>query len=328
MSKNEGRASLATGPPPSTKPGTLRVGTAGFSYPDWIGPVFPRGGGGGAAALTALSRWVDLLEVNVSHYKIPDPDLATSWLHATASRAGFRFAAKIFRGYTHGPLAPTVAEHRAQRRFLDALAADGRLEAVLAQFPPSLRASERALAYVRRLVGHFDGLRLAVEFRDASWDRDDVFATLESDGVTCVIADLLPGRHAIAPRVPSAPASGSLAPLAYVRLHGRSAAWYQPGVGRDRRYDYLYGRDELRAWADRIATLRERAATVLVVANNHFGGQAVANALELKAIVGAGPVEGPASLLATFPRLADVVTPDACPGPVDPLDGGWFNPAP
>jgi uncharacterized protein YecE (DUF72 family) len=327
MPKSEGRASLATGSPPSTKPGTLRIGTAGFSYPDWIGPVFPRGGGSGPLALTALSRWVDLLEVNVSHYKIPDPDLATSWLQATASRAGFRFAAKIFRGYTHGPSAPTVAEHRAQRRFLDALAADGRLEAVLAQFPPSLKASERALAYVRRLVGHFEGHRLAVEFRDASWDRDDVFDALAADGVTCVIADLLPGRHAIAPRLlPTA--LGASAPLAYVRLHGRSAAWYQPGIGRDRRYDYLYSRDELAAWADRIATLREHAATVLVVANNHFGGQAVANALELKAIVGGGPVEGPSSVIAAFPRLADVVVPEACPGPVDPPDGGWFNPTP
>src|SRR5207245_759961 len=132
---------------------------------------------------------------------------------------------------THGGPAPSVAEHAAMRAFLSALAADGRLDAVLAQFPPSFRFGERTLAYARRLARHFEGFHLAVEFRDASWDRDDVRAALHDDGIASVVADLPRGPQAIPLR---AVLPG---PLAYVRLHGRSAAWYEPGVGRDRRYD-------------------------------------------------------------------------------------------
>lgn len=312
-----GRDSLAGSPPPSTKPG-IAVGTAGFSYPDWIGPVYPRGTAG-ARALPMLARWVDLLEVNVSHYRIPPPATARGWLAATADRPAFRFTAKLWRGYTHGPPAPTRADHAAQRAFLDALAEDGRLDAVLAQFPPSFRAGPRERAYVARLAGHVAGHRLAVEFRHASWDTDDVRASLSDAGVAWVVGDWTPGPGWIEPR------DLVTAPLAYVRLHGRNPAWYRRGVGRDTRYDYLYGPEELAAWHDRVRRLRAVAASVVVVANNHFGGQAVANALELRALLAGQRVPGPASLVAAFPRLADRVDPEPPLARVDPADGGWFN---
>ncbi len=312
-----GRDSLAGSPPPSTKPG-IAVGTAGFSYPDWIGPVYPRGLAA-ADALPLLARWVDLLEVNVSHYRIPPPATARAWLAATADRPGFRFTAKLWRGYTHGPPAPTRADHAAQRAFLDVLAEDGRLDAVLAQFPPTFRAGPRERAYVARLAGHVAGHRLAVEFRHASWDTDDVRASLSDAGAAWVVGDWTPGPGWIEPR------DVVTAPLAYVRLHGRNAAWYRRGVGRDTRYDYLYGPEELAAWHDRVRRLRSAAASVVVVANNHFGGQAVANALELRSMLAGGRVPGPAALVAAFPRLADRVDPEPPPARVDPADGGWFN---
>lgn len=320
MTGDDGRTSVAGGPPPSTKPGTLHVGTAGFSYPDWAGPVFGGRPGSGPDALATLSRWVDLLEVNVSHYRVPSPQTAEAWLRATRERPGFRFTAKLHRAYTHGPDAPTRAEHRAMRAFLDALGADGRLVGALAQFPPTFHHSPRTLAYVRRLVEHFAGVPLAVEVRDASWDRAEVFDALAAAGATWVVADWTPGPGWIEARTVASPRLG------YVRLHGRNPAWYQRGVGRDRRYDHLYPRADLEAFAARVAALRALAASVVVVANNHFGGQAVANALELKAIVEGAPVPGPASLVEAFPSLADVVRPEAPGGTVGPPAGGWFNP--
>jgi uncharacterized protein YecE (DUF72 family) len=312
-----GRDSLAGSPPPSTKPG-IAVGTAGFSYPDWIGPVYARGTIG-VRALSSLARWVDLLEVNVSHYRIPSPATARAWRAATADRPAFRFTAKLWRGYTHGPPAPSRADHAAQRAFFDAMAEDGRLDAVLAQFPPSFRAGPRERAYVARLAGHVAGHRLAVEFRDASWDTDEVRAELSAAGTAWVVGDWTPGPGWIEPRALAS------APLAYVRLHGRNPAWYRRGVGRDVRYDYSYGPEELAAWAERVRRLRAVAASVVVVANNHFGGQAVANALELRALLGGAPVPGPASLVAAFPRLAGRVVPEAPSARMDPADGGWFN---
>jgi uncharacterized protein YecE (DUF72 family) len=99
------------------------------------------------------------------------------------------------------------------------------------------------------------------------------------------------------------------APHAYVRHHGRSPAWYEPGVGRDRRYDHLYEAQELLPWVDRIQRLRERADRVVVVANNHYAGKALANALEIKAAVEGAPVAVPPPLLSAYPRLAAIARP-------------------
>ncbi len=320
-----GSESLAAAPRASTKPGTLLVGTAGFHYPDWIGPVFPPGTGRGGRphALSLLARWVDLLEVNVSFYRIPSPETAAGWLAHTASRPGFRFTAKLWRGFTHGPERATRGDLGAYLRFLRALEADGRLDAVLVQLPPSFRATSRTEAYVRRLRVHLEGRPLAVEARDVSWDRPEVRASLTEAGIAWVGADLPPGPRSVPP------GDHVTAPLAYLRLHGRSAAWYVPRVGRDRRYDHLYGPEEVKAFAARIAALRARAERVVVVANNHPSGKALVNAIELRAASGAVEVLAPPSLVAAFPRLAavarqDPLDPRAVPR-VDEGDPGCFN---
>jgi uncharacterized protein YecE (DUF72 family) len=254
----------------------------------------------GPEALAFLSRHVDLLEVNVSHYRIPAPSTAASWLRATAARPGFRFTAKLWKGYTHGPETPTKADHEAMLAFLAALAADGRMLGVLAQFPPSFRASARTEAYVHRLAGHVAPHALAFEPRDASWDRDDVRAGLAERGIAWVVADLPPLPRALPPR------PHATAPLAYVRFHGLNPAWGEPGSSRDRRYDWLYSPEELAPWLERIASLRRRAEQVVVVLNNHYSGKALVNALEIKAATEGARVPVPASLLEAYPRLASV----------------------
>ena len=95
--------------------------------------------------------------------------------------------------------------------------------------------------------------------------------------------------------------------IGYLRLHGRNTAnWFAKGVGRDDRYDYLYTPgeiDELVEKAQRIA--REHDETY-VITNNHFEGQAVANALEIRArLEGTSPL-APPQLVERYPRLRDV----------------------
>ena len=72
------------------------------------------------------------------------------------------------------------------------------------------------------------------------------------------------------------------------------------------RYDYLYGEDELREWVERLLAERSASGATFVIANNHHDGQAVANALELKAALQGSPVDVPDTVLATFPRLARI----------------------
>jgi uncharacterized protein YecE (DUF72 family) len=98
----------------------------------------------------------------------------------------------------------------------------------------------------------------------------------------------------------------SLGPIGYLRVHGRNqAAWFDPRADRDQKYDYLYGADEVAELAERARRLAGGRDETYVITNNHFGGQALANALELRALLGGGPVAAPADLVRSFPHLRD-----------------------
>jgi uncharacterized protein YecE (DUF72 family) len=107
------------------------------------------------------------------------------------------------------------------------------------------------------------------------------------------------------------------APVAYVRVHGRNwRDWFRKGAGRDARYDYLYSARELEPWVRRIREMSAspRAPDVYVVTNNHFRGQAVANAKMLEAMAGRRPVAAPATLVAAYPEALHPFARPAPPG--------------
>jgi len=72
---------------------------------------------------------------------------------------------------------------------------------------------------------------------------------------------------------------------AYVRLHGRNAAkWWQHEHAWER-YNYRYSIEELTPWARRVRDLEDEVGTVYVFANNHWQGQAVDTARQLKLLL-------------------------------------------
>jgi uncharacterized protein YecE (DUF72 family) len=50
----------------------IRVGTSGFSYPDWVGPFYPPGTRP-PAMLPWYARHFDALEINFTYYRLPAP---------------------------------------------------------------------------------------------------------------------------------------------------------------------------------------------------------------------------------------------------------------
>ena len=99
---------------------------------------------------------------------------------------------------------------------------------------------------------------------------------------------------------------------AYFRLHGRNhAEWFKPGTDRDKRYDYLYTRDELVEWVERIKRLAESVNRIHVVLNNHFRGQAVANALVINAMISGQKTRAPRGIIQTYPHLSDFLNVDS-----------------
>jgi len=278
----------------------IRVGTAGWSYEDWKGIVYPARPPRGFDRLGQMAALFDTNEINSTFYRIPDARQTADWARRVAGNPRFRFTAKLYRGFTH-ERAARDPEERAFRDAMEPLAAQGRLGAVLIQFPFSFHDTAETRATLRRHLGRFASLPLAVEFRHASWDREDTGHLLSEHGAAFVNIDqpMLPDNLGVTNRVTG--------PLAYYRFHGRNAEkWFGETTNEDR-YHYLYRASELGPWVERIRQSAARSVLkggVYAILNNHFRGQAVANALMLqKELTGEGR-RVPATLLETYPQLA------------------------
>jgi uncharacterized protein YecE (DUF72 family) len=112
------------------------------------------------------------------------------------------------------------------------------------------------------------------------------------------------------------PNSVTTANIGYIRLHGRNYKnWFRDKAPRDERYNYLYSLDELEPWVSRIKSVTSKTRVTYVVTNNHFRGQAVVNALEIKATLEGKRVAAPQPLLKLYPRLAESAFPDESSNP-------------
>jgi uncharacterized protein YecE (DUF72 family) len=287
----------------------ILIGTAGFSYKDWEGIVYPRKTRGSPHPIESIARYFDLVEINTSFYGHIKPAMGKQWTSAAAAvNPNFVFTAKLNRAFTHSPVAvveatsaatmrPTDEDEQLAKEGLDAIAGEGKLGALLAQFPVSFKNDEANREYLDTLLHRFGEYPLAVEVRHQSWNNDETLRDFTHKGVAfCNIDQPMLGRSL-------GPTEHVTSAIAYVRLHGRRYdQWFTAQRPHDR-YDYLYTHDELEGWKSRIERLAEKAGKTFVVANNHFKGKAAANALELKHMLSGRPVQAPETLVRTYPEL-------------------------
>lgn len=276
----------------------IRFGPAGWSYRDWQGIVYPASQRKGFDPLAYLTRYFDMVEINSTFYRPARPNVSRRWVPRVVGNPDFRFTAKLWQRFTHQrELAWTADEVDAVRAGLDPLAEHDRLGAVLVQFPWSFKATAAALEWLGDVVAAFSDYRLVVEVRHASWNRPEFHRWLDEHDVGFVNIDQPLFSRSIGP---SARASGR---VGYVRLHGRNYEdWFREDAGRDARYDYLYDRGELEPWVERIKELAEGGLVedVYVVTNNHYRGQAAANALMLASMVRGQRVRAPEVLVDAY----------------------------
>src|SRR5262249_8031455 len=126
--------------------GGVRVGTAGGSYPDWEGVVYPRGAARTGEALRLLARLLDVLEINVSFYRPPSVRMARSWLASVAPFPTFVFTAKLWQGFTHQRDEAHPAEELAYREGIEPLLEAGRARGAVGPVPPRLLTTPPAPA--------------------------------------------------------------------------------------------------------------------------------------------------------------------------------------
>src|SRR5258707_4146087 len=117
--------------------GEVRVGTSGYSFPDWVGPFYPPGTRSGDF-LSYYSRHFDVVEVNSTYYRIPHSSVIEKMERKTPG--DFHFVVKLHQSMTHeGDLDSSNVRH-----FLEAIAPlenAGKYDGLLAQFPWAFRRS-------------------------------------------------------------------------------------------------------------------------------------------------------------------------------------------
>ena len=293
---------------PQTLNNDVRFGTAGWSYKDWEGVFYPSGMQHRKMhPLEYLARFFDTTEINTSFYGPIKAQLAKVWCRKVAAvNPHFLFTAKLYRAFTHSPvmgptsaatIRPTDDDEARTREGLDVLANDGRLGALLIQFPLSFKNTSLNREYLDRLLRQFIEYPRVVEVRDSSWDNAETLASFAHQHVAfCNIDQPVLGNSL-------APTDHVTAPLAYVRLHGRNYDEWFDSDNRDDRYNYLYNERELAGWKERIETVAAKAETTYVITNNHYESKAGVNALELRAMVTGKRVPAPPTLVQIYPEL-------------------------
>src|SRR6185503_1877713 len=133
----------------------IRIGPAGWSYKDWEGIVYPQKPGAKFDPLEYLARFFNTIEINSSFYRPFTPTTAKSWLQRVASSVEFKFTAKLLRVFTHERGKATAEDEKPVREGLDVLGADGKLGALLLQFPWSFKNTDEERVYLAKLLERF-----------------------------------------------------------------------------------------------------------------------------------------------------------------------------
>jgi uncharacterized protein YecE (DUF72 family) len=301
---------------PQAQSSEVRIGTAGWSYKDWDGIFYPSGMQRRKQhPLEYLARFFDTTEINTSFYGPLKPEWAKLWCRKVAAvNKNFLFTAKLYRAFTHSPIAvmeptsaatirPTDEDEARTREGLDAIASEGRLGALLIQFPVSFKNTSLNREYLERLLRQFIEYPRVVEVRHSSWnDAATLAAFTQKDVGFCNIDQPLLGRSL-------APTEHVTSGIGYIRLHGRNYEQWFDSDNRNDRYNYLYNQRELAGWKERIESVAERAHTTYVITNNHFESKAGVNALELKAMISGKRVSAPPTLIRKYPELRNIADP-------------------
>ncbi len=279
---------------------SVHIGIAGWSYPDWNGIVYtePK-----SDHLEFVSRFVDCVEINNTFYRPPFEKTTASWLRRTEHKPDFFFTAKLHRDFTHEGKIDAGMVKQFHKGFEPFLQAD-KLRHLLVQFRYDFADGEQARQHLAKIVENFSGaFNLAVEVRHKSWEQEDALEFLRGLRVSVCNLDYPVASNSFNMKYCTVGTNG------YFRLHGRNREkWFSKDAGRDQTYNYYYNDEELGQIKERIDRLADAFTTLTVIANNHYRGAELANAIELKALLTGQKQPVPEGLLKTYPKLASVAS--------------------
>lgn len=257
----------------------IKVGTSGFSFPDWKGTIYPAGiRERDMLPFYEKELGFHALELNFTYYTLPSQKSLSAMSEKTS--ADFEFVVKSYKGMTHDirdkETGARMDNQEVFKKFKDGLAPlleDRKLACVLAQFPYGFFPNRENWNYLEKFKEELEGISLVFEFRNQAWLKDQTVQFLEKRAVGFCIVDepRLPQLMAYLPRATS--------DIGYFRFHGRNPRWFNVPIKV--RYDYLYTEAELKEFIPDIRDISKKTAKTLIFFNNCYSGSAAKNAAQM-----------------------------------------------
>jgi uncharacterized protein YecE (DUF72 family) len=258
----------------------VQIGCSGWSYADsvenggWVKVFYPNAN---TKKLQYYSQFFNTAEMDATFYekfyKYMTKDTFVNMSKATPD--DFQFSVKVPETVTHDKKLDIDKEAMIYlEEFLDKISPlkiSNKLGAVLIQLPPSFTVKEfrNTEEFLDRLPSGYD---YAIEFRNPSWNTEGPWEMLKHYNIAAVMTDSPEPDNLKFLSEPIVTASH-----AFIRWHGRQV---KP------RYNYLYSKEELNPWVEKVKQTSTETAVVRGYFNNHYGARAVVNAIEFREMLG------------------------------------------
>lgn len=263
------------------------LGCSGWNYADiadnggWTGIFYPNEN---TKRLRYYSQYFDTAEMDSIFYKkfYYNMTKGTFIGMSKATPNIFQFSIKVPEVITHDKRLDVekgaITDFEEFLEKISPLKIAGKLGAIIIQLPPSFTIEEfkNTESFLDRLPSQdYD---YALEFRHSSWNTEGTWEMLKHYNIASVITDSpsSEGLHFLSEATLTAEHS-------LIRFHGRN-------IKNHYWYNYLYTKEELVPWVKKVDEIKEQVKTLRVYFNNHYGGKAVANALQFKELVSGIPL--------------------------------------
>jgi uncharacterized protein YecE (DUF72 family) len=286
--------------------GRLLIGCSGWNYgslPEegggWIGVFYPDKE---TKRLRHYSEFFNTAEMDSTFYErfYTNMTVGTFIGMSKATPDTFQFSIKVPETITHKKRLDVRKEVlKDLEGFIEKISPlknTNKLGAILIQLPPSFTVNEfkSVESFLEKLSGSNNGAnnsnngnyggngrsdsnnyQYALEFRHPSWKTEGPWELLRHYNIATVITDS-PAKEDLEFLSET---TVTTADHSFVRFHGRNIKGHYW-------YNYLYSKDELEPWVEKIDKIKEQTKTLRVYFNNHYGGKAVINALQFKEMTG------------------------------------------
>jgi uncharacterized protein YecE (DUF72 family) len=256
----------------------VRTGCISWTYEGWLSNFYPEGTKS-ADYLPLYSKAFDLVEIDSSFYRIPNPATIKQWREKTPDN--FLFTAKLPRKMSHDAKLKNISSNFEYfQKVIKGLGS--KLACVVVQLPPSFKFDAGIDDFVQ-FLGQIDpSIRYAVEFRNKSWLNEEAFDLLRKNKICFVWSVNEYTQEAVEPELTT--------DFVYLRFMGQ----YDEFTEFDR--PQADKTPLIEEWGQNLQRSLEKISHAYVLMSNHFEGFAPVSANRFRKAMGLEEIDWKAKM--------------------------------